>query len=222
MNLARIRSWIVAILIAAWPAVVHADPAKLPSPENSDVPCGINLVGTRDGVADPRGEFTIVLRDLVGTPVYGCTVSIDFCACAGAQGFCLPASQPDVDIVGVSADGCQVTAIAHDGVLRLSLVGYSTASPARPACPPVIYADGISFAYSSHPPIVVGAFDLDGGQGVAPPDMSRWLEDSFAPQYWSRADYDCSGTVTPVDLAKLLDVSIAGDSQVSAANTVCH
>jgi len=222
VNLVRIRSWGLAALIAVWPVALHADPAKLPSPENSDIPCGIQFVGTRNGAADPRGEFTIFVRDLVNNPVHGCAVTIDFCACAGAQGFCLAPQQPDPDVFQVSADGCLVTGFANDGTLRLSLIGHATTGDAGTACAPVIYADGVSFAYSTHPDIVVAAFDLDGAQGVAPPDLSRWLADAFAGAYRSRADYDCSGTVTTADLARWLDVSLGGDSGASAANCLCH
>jgi hypothetical protein len=220
MKLARLGPFVLALV--AIPLASSADTAKLPSPENSDIPCGIQLVGTSNGVADRRGEFTFVIRDIVNIPIANASVTLDFCACGAAQGLCIAPQQPDPN-VWVSPDGCQVSGLtAVDGTLRLSLIGHATTTDAGVACAPRIYADGISFEYSTHPDIVVAAYDLDGAQGVAPPDLSRWLDDSFAASYRSRADYDCSRTVTPVDLAKLLDVSLAGGSATSAANCLCH
>ena len=48
--------------------------AAVPSPADSDIPCGINLVGTTGGVADAHGEVTIVIRDLSHNPIPGSAV----------------------------------------------------------------------------------------------------------------------------------------------------
>ncbi len=220
MSSRRPISWFLCGLIAIVPATPVL--AGLPSPDDSQVPCGINLVGIRGGVPDPRGEFTIVSRDLAQNPIAGSEIVIDFCDCVGSTGFCLGDDQPDPDVVEVSPDGCRVRGTTDgSGTLRLSLVGHAFAGPASPYCPPKIYGDGANFVID-RPPIIVGAFDLDGAQGVAPPDISHWLDDSFASEYHARADYDCSRTVSPPDLAKLLDVSLGGGSLSSATGSYCH
>ena len=214
------RAWFLAISIAA----IAASPATAgpPSPDDSTVPCGINLVGTRGGVADARGEFVILPRDLAQNVIVGCEVVVDFCAGGASPGLCLSLSQPDPDVVEVDPDGCWVRGFvtSYDG-LKLTLVGYAVTASTGSTSSPLIYGDGTNLTMP-WPPVIVGTFDFDGAQGVAPTDISRWLTDSFAPEYRARADYDCSRTVTPVDLAKLLDVSLAGGSQTSAANTLCH
>ena len=55
--------------------------ASQPSGSTSDVPLGITLVGSRDGVPDPHGEFQIVVRDAASHPIPVTTVRIDFSQC---------------------------------------------------------------------------------------------------------------------------------------------
>ena len=55
--------------------------AAVPSPADSDIPCGINLVGTTGGVADAHGEVTIVIRDLSHNPIPGSAVVLDLNSC---------------------------------------------------------------------------------------------------------------------------------------------
>lgn len=56
-----------------------------PIGDDSDVPCGITLVGMTGGVPDVRGEFRVVVRDLAMNPMAGCEVSIDFQRCFDIQ-----------------------------------------------------------------------------------------------------------------------------------------
>ena len=102
-------AWFLAVSIVGIAA--SAATAGVPSPDDSTVPCGMNLVGTRDGVADARGEFVIIPRDLAQNVILGCEVVIDFCAGGASPGFCLSLSQPDPDVVEVSPDGCRVKVV---------------------------------------------------------------------------------------------------------------
>ena len=73
--------------------------ASVPSPADSDVPCGFNLVGSTGGVADSRGQFTVTVRDLAHNPIAGSSVVVDFNACAADIRVC--SVQP---LAGVTAD----------------------------------------------------------------------------------------------------------------------
>ena len=53
----------------------------LPQPSLSTVPCSIVLVGHHAGVADPYGEFIVVVRNSSLSPIPGATVTVDFSPC---------------------------------------------------------------------------------------------------------------------------------------------
>jgi hypothetical protein len=170
-----------------------------------------------DGLPDPRGEFTILVSDLAMIPIAGAAVTIQFNACEGTPRVCLAAEQPDLDVISVSPDGSMVTAVTPgDGTVRLTLVG-SVEGTAGTSCA-LVFGDGVNLGMVPS----IAAFDLDGAGGVRVPDVSMWLQESFAPDYRGRADYDCSGTITPADLALLLGVSLAGGSANSATGALCH
>lgn len=196
--------------------------AAVPSPAQSTVPCGINLVGSTGGVADSRGEFTIVVRDLANNPIAGSSVVIDFNACdldirvcsvqpvAGVVADC---SNPVGEISGVT-DGA--------GSLVMRIVGgarnVASGTPGEGFKCATVYADGVNLGN-----VNVGAFDENGGGGVNPADISLWLPDSFAfpTTYVGRSDFNCSNTINPSDLSSLLGVSLGGGSAASCG-AYCH
>lgn len=194
----------------------------VPSPADSDVPCGLNLVGTTGGVADSRGEFTIVVRDLAHNPIAGSSVVIDFNACALDIRVC--SAQP---VAGVTAD-CSgavgsisaVTDGAGSVVLRIVGGARNSASgtPGAGFKCATVYADGVNLGT-----INVGAFDENGAGGVNPADISVWLPDSFAypTTYVGRSDFNCSNSINPADLSTLLGASLGGGSFNSCA-AYCH
>jgi hypothetical protein len=80
------RVGILCLTCALSSSAAHAQcppppPIGDPSPPNSTIPCGIVLTGTNGGVADSRGEFYVVHRDLANNPVVGCEIEIHFGAC---------------------------------------------------------------------------------------------------------------------------------------------
>ncbi len=193
--------------------------AAVPSPADSSVPCGINLVGSTGGVADSRGEFTIIVRDLANNPIPGSSVVIDFNACTPDIRVCSvqPAGGVTADCAGVVGEINAVTDGAGTVVLRI--VGGSNNSGSSPAsgfkCA-TVYADGVNLRTLN-----VGAFDQNGGGGVSPTDISLWLPDSFDGDFEGRSDYNCSNTISPTDLSVLLGASLGGGSFNSCA-AYCH
>ena len=193
--------------------------AAVPSPADSQVPCGLNLVGSTAGVADARGQFTIIVRDLAQNPIPGSSVVIDFNACALDIRVCSlqPAGGVTASCPGAVGEINAVTDGAGTVVLRIvggaRNVGGSPAAGFKCA---TVYADGVNLGT-----INVGAFDQNGGGGVNPTDLSLFLPDSFDGDFEGRSDYNCSNTVNPTDLSLLLGASLGGGSSTSCT-AYCH
>lgn len=196
--------------------------AAVPSPADSDVPCGLNLVGTTGGVADAKGSFTITVRDLAHNPIAGSSVVIDFSGCSVDIRVC--SVQPTA---GVTAD-CSGTVGSISGVtdgsgsIVMKIVGgaRNTAShtPGSPFKCATVYADGVNMGK-----INVGAYDENGAGGVNPADISVWLPDSFdyPATYRGRSDFNCTQSINPADLSLLLATSLGGAS-FNSCSAYCH
>jgi len=193
--------------------------AAVPSPADSSVPCGLNLVGSTGGVADVRGDLTIIIRDLALTPIAGSSVVINFNACTPDIRVCSvqPAAGVTASCPGTVGEISGVTDGSGTIVLRIvggaNNVGGSAAAGFKCA---TVYADGVNMGT-----INVGAFDQNGGGGVNPTDISLFLPDSFDGDFEGRSDYNCSNTVNPTDLSLLLGASLGGGSG-SSCGAYCH
>lgn len=194
--------------------------ASVPSPADSDVPCGLTLVGTTGGVADAKGQFSIVVRDLAHNPIAASSVVIDFNACTPDIRVCSvqPVSGVTADCSGAVGSIQVVTDATGTATLRI-VGGANNASPGLAGagfkCAHV-FADGVRM-----PDMNVSAFDENGGGGVNPADISLWLLDSFSATYKGRADYNCSNSTNPTDLSILLSASLGGGSFASCS-AYCH
>ncbi len=181
---------------------------------NSDIPCGITLVGTTGGIADPLGQFTIVLRDLAFNPAPNCEVMIDFGACDPDIRISLTQPHPGLR-VECDANGARVYGTTDaNGVLNARIVGAATpgATAAGFKCASV-YGGGQILGT-----INVAACDLDGSGGANPADISRFLVDLFDGDFEGRTDYNCSNTISPTDLSLLLQLSFGAGSVNSGGN----
>ena len=215
-----------ACAIGATPpsTVMAADCAVGFPSTDSDVPCGFNLVGTHAGVADPRGGFTIVVRDFAHNPVADCEVTIDFGACSdiriatvqpspGVTVECL-ASPPHHALVHATSDAL--------GTVRMSIVGFATNTGAHD--PGSGFKCATVYAGTTNLGTVnVGAFDQNGSGGINPVDISVYLPDQFGfpATFRGRSDFNCTGTITPADLSILLAALFGSGSTQSAAD-YCH
>jgi hypothetical protein len=80
----------LALLVAA------AARADVPSPSTSTVPPLLLVVGNDGlGTPDPVGAFTVVVRKLIGTPMPGAVVTLDFQNCPDLA-FCADQHDPNV------------------------------------------------------------------------------------------------------------------------------
>jgi len=181
--------------------------AAIPSPADSDIPCGINLVATVSGAADPKGLFTITVRDVAQNPIPGSSVVIDFDACVAAGNvqdirLCSVQPAPGVTATCTSPVG-EISAVTNgSGSVTLTIVGNAQNVGAAPAAGfncATVFADGVNMGT-----INVGTFDEDGSAGYLA-DGSSWKEDykaSINPPFPSigRSDFDCDGQLL-ADLA---------------------
>ena len=211
------RGFIVGVLAMLLVSQSIAADCLLGLFNDSQVPCGIVLVGATAGIADARGEFIVVVYNLAHEPVPDCEVMIDFRAC-----------RPDIRIATVQphpglrvecdANGARVLATTdQNGTAVFRIVGAASAGPGGPVAAgfkcATVYA-GVATLGT----INVAAFDLNGGGGVNPADLSLFLPDSFDADVEGRSDYNCSNTVNPTDLSILILASLGAGSVHSGEN----
>jgi hypothetical protein len=216
----RWRSAALATLLAAAPAVARADDPGAP---NSIYPEHIRLTGHDGaGVSDPRGRFTVTIRNVAFDPLPGITVTIDV---SGAQDLRLCAT-PALPGLTVDCVARTVSGVTNaQGQVEFAIFGWaentgngmgSGAGAARiraytgPCCTPggVVVLDA---------PLSVSACDQSGGDGVNSLDISRFLADFGAGGYPARSDHDHSGFLGITDFAVLLQSLGDGRSSVGCA-----
>jgi hypothetical protein len=186
--------------------------SALPSAGNSTIPCGIILVGTKNGVADPAGEFTISVRDGSNNAVGGSSIVISFDNCTDVR---ICNNQPAGGSASCSGGSVEYSGTTDgSGNLTVSIVGGGRGSTVSQsgACA-TVFADGINLGTMS-----VAAVDLDGANGVGSSDLSLWYSDYFSGNHYARADYDCSSSVGPSDLSLWYDVYFDGNSKTSCTS----
>ena len=173
-----------------------------PSPPNSTLPAFIQLVGMNNGTPDPRGTFTVVVRDVANNPMQGETVTVDFTGCPQ-----LAAAVPNCSGI--------VSAVTNAlGVAQFLVMGSVVA---RSAAEPVGGCALISAGSTPLGTVFVTAYDQDGVNGVRANDVTLWTCDFLDGLYRQRSDFDGSGSIGAVDLSILLSVYAAGTSDVTAA-----
>lgn len=221
--------------IAAWAVIAHIVAAGVShaaecqgvggSFPDSDVPCGIVLVGTHAGVADPRGTFLVTIRDLGHNPVADCEVTLDFSGCSDLR---IGTVQPDP---GTLLQCVPTPEHPTPGALvskRTDASGNATFRVVGSASHTMSGESGAGFKcmrlYAGSQLLAtvnVAAFDLDGAGGVSPADLAVWLPDAFAYPgvYVSRSDYNCTNSINPADLSLLLAASFGGGSTQSVGDS---
>jgi hypothetical protein len=180
--------------------------ATPPSPGNSTVPPCISLVGSKNGVPDPSGTFTVTVRDLANNPQSGATVTIDLQGCTDLK-LCADQLDPNATLL-CDATHTQVSKLTNAlGQATFIVLGVSNgytggANPHTNAT--TLLGGGRIFAnlmLIGSP--TVSCYDLDGSQGVGIGDLTAWLIDfgTFNAPPFGRSDYDCSGNVGINDLS---------------------
>ena len=181
----------------------------------STVPCGITLVGTTGGVADPRGEFIVVIRDLASNPMPNCEVAIDFGDCE--PDIRIAPNQPHPGLrVECDTNGTRVIGTTDaNGTIVFRIVGAASAASGGPAGG---FKCGMVRAGDAYTTINVAAYDLNGGGGTNAADLSLWLTDNFDSDDEGRSDFNCSNTIGAADFSILLQGVFSGGSSQSASS----
>ena len=207
----------IVLLPAAVSAECPPDGLGVPCTANSTIPCGIELVGAAGGVADPLGQFVVVVRDVANNPVAGADVSLDFGSCFDTR---IATAQPYQGITVACNGGAAVVHATTDanGQARFRIAGGGTLTAG--GAPGAGYGCAVVRAGTETLGAVnVAALDLNGASGLNPVDLALFLSDSFASAsgYVGRLDYNCSHSVNPADFAMLISASLGGGSSSSAA-----
>jgi hypothetical protein len=185
---------------------------------------GIQFAGETGGIVDPRAEMRVqVLNAMNQQPLPGSIVQIRFANCVGND-LHLSTSQPDHPGSLFDCASFTVSAITlADGIARFRLLGSASSGPGNPpgltsGCAEV-RVDGIII----NPVVRVGAYDLDGKNGVNAADQALFLATLFAGPsgYRTRADLNGDGLCNAADLARMLNVLFGGGSLTSNAAPVC-
>ena len=202
----------LAAALLATPAWGETD--KIPSPANCSVPPVLTLVGRSAGVADPIGEFDIVVRDIANIPKSGVQVVLDFSASTDSR-ICTDQS-PTGGVNCPSKIVVENGVTASDGIARFRVVGWSShALPPTTGTKLNVFADGVIIRS-----VTVAALDQDGN-GVGASDLSSWLDDFVHSPGAARADLNGDGSVSSADLALWLASFFAGGSLEGAGASSC-
>jgi hypothetical protein len=193
--------------------------ASGPKSWTSTIPHAITLVGTKDGVADPLGEFSVTIRDGSSNLVAGSTVVIDFDGCTPDIRVC--ATQPHEGLsVGCVWPPGKITGITNQaGTATFRIVGAAQNTGNGPGAGfdcAKIFADGVPMGS-----VNVGAPDQDGLGGVNASDISLLVADIFAGSLRGRSDLNNSRSVNASDISSLL-VCLFGGGSASSCGAFCH
>ena len=203
--------------LGAWPAAAWSQ--QVPSPANSTAPAFIRLVGhDGNGIVDPAGRFTVVIRDLANNPIANTVVRVELNGSDLRMSSTPALPWLHVDCATRSVWGLTDT----QGRLEFAILGYAhnpfgagtgaAAGGARileyppgvPCCGP----GGINLINST-----VTAADHDG-DGLDVLDVARFFGDLGTGTYFGRSDHNQGGTVDVVDFAILLMYLGTGRSTV--------
>jgi len=208
----------LAMLLVAGPSI-----ATTPALDVTMTP-GVQLAAETGGVVDARAEMRVrVLNALNQQPLPNSTVQIQFGGCTDSD-LHLAATQPHHSGVFFDCASRTVSAISGvDGIATFRLLGSAASGPGNPpgltsGCA-VVRVDGALVASA----VRVGAYDLDGRNGVNSADQALLLATLFAgpPGYRTRADLNGDGVCNSADLGKLLSVQFGGGSLTSSPAPVC-
>ena len=196
-------------------ALAAPDRAVATPPANSTVPNSISLVGSLGSVPESGlGAFEVVVRDLANNPVAGAVVTVDLSSCVDLV-LCAEQLDPSVtvDCTGKRVNG---TTDAAGRVVFTLLGGSNGAGNAITLSGGGrIYANGILLGAPT-----VGAYDLDGVNGLGANDVTAFLTDFASGQNYGRSDYDGTGVLGAQDFAMWL-TAFARQTQLTSCSSAC-
>jgi hypothetical protein len=172
---------------------------------------GITLVGNYALTPDPRGTFTMTVKDINGNPI-DTDVRIDFSACPDIR-LCSIQADPDMQVICTANEKYVQKNTNSAGFVSFTIMGASNNTGASPGagynCAEVWLCNHTFFG-GNIPNVAI--LDQNGG-GVDGSDLSAILADIFdAFTYRGRSDIDCDQTISGNDLSEWLALFFAGTS----------
>jgi hypothetical protein len=200
------KLFVLGLLVTCVVAVSSASPRVYPP--WCTVPTRITLVGSRAGVPDGTGAFTVVIRDLMNNPTPSAAVVVDLSNCADLT---LCSDQLDAS-AAVSCAGKSMRKFTDaSGSATFTVQGGSNGAgqASTLAHGATLYANGVILGSPT-----ASALDLDGVNGVGIDDLSVWLSDFGAPggPEFGRSDFDGDGKIDINDLSLWVSAYGAGGS----------
>src|SRR5690349_4465243 len=206
----RIRSLSLFLAPAALALFAGLAVACPPSAVDSTCPNTIRLVGTHAGIADPAGEFDVVVRGTGAQIMRSSFVVLDFSDAVSTGSVRLADQQP----AGVTVDCAThtVRGLSDDlGIARFRVIGAARHDRAARDARVPVFADGVLLGEAR-----VASFDENGTNGVSAADVAAFADDLFGPGYGSRSDFNGDGVLNGLDLSSLTTVLFRGGSTESA------
>jgi len=187
---------------------------------SSPTQCGIYLVGSKTGTADPAGQFAITVRDLANNLIANSTVVVDFAQCVRYR-----ASNAQL-FAGLTVDNIGRTVRAQtngSGVATFRIIGGGCnvppggntvgGSPISGSCAR-IFADGVLLGT-----VKTATPDEDGVAGVGGNDLAALSGDVVGypgdAANVQRSDFDFNAVLNGNDLAKFSALLFAANSLTS-------
>jgi hypothetical protein len=190
--------------------------AGIPSPANCTIPAFIKVVGSATGVPDPRGTFTVTVRDIGNIAVVGSVVTLDFSACTDmvlCSGASVTCTAPARVTGTTNASGVATFTVVGGGLHP----GGVFAGPGAGCV--TLRADGYVLGTAT-----AVVYDLNGAtvgagkNGVAITDLPLFLADWGSTIYRGRSDFNQNGSLSITDLPVWLQLW-GGNGSVSGCST---
>jgi hypothetical protein len=185
-----------AVLVFASAAMLLpslASAINVPDPAHSIVPKYIRVVGTKDGIPDATGTFTVTVHDFADMPIAGAAVSVDFSRCSDTMLNLAQALDAQLNCPSNT-----VTWFTNAlGQVRFTIVGAGNVAlcTTPPTCAPGagsgcvhVCADGVLLGTATS---VI--YDLDGGIPAAVGDITHTDGINSADYAIVAADVSCAG-----------------------------
>jgi hypothetical protein len=184
-----------------------------PKPGTSTVPSHITLVGSRAGIPDALGTFTVIVRDFAHNPRVNYPVDVDLSGCTDLA-ICSDQLDPAATVDCAAKTVRKFTDAT--GSATFTILGGSNGSNHATT---LLGGAKVSCAGVQLGTPTASALDLDGVDGVAINDLSVWLADFGAPGNppFGRSDFNGDGAVDINDLSIWLSAYGAGGSAQGCA-----
>jgi hypothetical protein len=220
---------LIAAYLLLGTGIAASTPSE-PAPDHFTCPQYIDVVGSKDGIPDAYGQFTVTARDIGNNPLVGMEIKVVI-NCPDIR-ICTAPVPPGQTNSCLQPGGSATATTDANGEASFIICGAATnTGGSATGCG----ASGASICGDFEPQYgwvlvswaTVAVYDQNGAAtnaGLEVTDLSAWLGDfgKIATNgYKGRSDYSHNGTLDVVDLSLLLKVLGQGNSRQGCAGTYC-